>query len=730
MARMKVLAIFFSLTLLGSVSSLEARAKVGLALSGGGARGLAHIGVLKVLEKNKIPIDYITGTSIGAIVGGLYAAGMSPEEIEKGFKDIDWEDTLYRAQVPRDELPIRNKIHDGRYLFNFEVGFSEGEFKIPPGLLYGQKLSLLLKKYTDHVSHEQNFNKLPIPFATVATDLETGKPKVFRSGDLESAMRASASYPGLFAPVEIEGQLYIDGGISNNLPVRLLRKMGAQVIIAVDVSSPLKNRDDVKTFFDVTDQTFTIFMKETTQKEIRFADLVITPLNETQLFDFSVIEETIQSGIVAAEKQESNLQRLSIDSSSFKSSKSKKERVKVPTYGFDSIKIEGAKRVNEKSILAQVHLKTGEEVHYKDLKKEMNRIYNLGDFENVDYQIDKNELVIRVTEKRWGPNYLRFHLDWIGEIKGRQDFNILANFEMNHLNALGAQWRNDFLMGTQLVLYSEFFQPLLYSRLLFFSPIFMASRKDESFYQGADRIAIYEVDTVKGGFDFGTQLYEYAEIRSGLRFGFKITERETGSLPIPEFDGRSAEWISQIKIDQLNQAYFPTEGYFLSSQWIQSYKKLGAESNYQKIYLDATLVGHLSSHIGFLSANFGSSLSQSLPIQEAHTLGGMFQLSGFREEELRGEHFGVVRLGYLHQIRSLSNPLFDKIYLGGWGEAGNIWQTSDQINLDDLEYAGTLAIGFETKLGPLFLAYGQAGSEHSQFYVLLGRTFGPINRRF
>jgi len=254
----------------------EARPKIGLALGGGGARGAAHVGVLRVLEEMHVPVDYVAGTSMGAVVGGLYASGMSPDEIESALTQIDWNDTLTDRTQYKD-LPFRRKEDENRYLTSFEAGLRGRRLTLPSGLQSAQKVRFLLQSNLIDVAHIHDFSELPIPFKAVAADIETGEAVVLDHGDLSEAIRASMSIPGVFSPIEIDGRMLVDGGIADNVPVDVVRAMGADVVIAVDVGGPLLKREQMGSMFAVTSQVLTILTRRNADLQLKDATIVLAP---------------------------------------------------------------------------------------------------------------------------------------------------------------------------------------------------------------------------------------------------------------------------------------------------------------------------------------------------------------------------------------------------------------------------------------------------------------------
>ncbi|MGB5325638.1 MAG: patatin-like phospholipase family protein, partial [Pseudomonadales bacterium] len=289
------------------------RPKIGLVLSGGGTKGGAHIGVLKVLEEQGVKPDYIVGTSVGAIIGAMYASGLSAAEIRDAIGAIDWRDVLI-DDPPRATVPIEMKRGDFDYLVRSKPGFSMGQLKFPLGLSQGQKATRILKTLLSAGAGVENFDKLAIPFRAVATSLETGEAVVLSRGDLARSVRASMSLPAVFAPVLIDGQYLVDGGVAANLPIDVVRDMGAQIVIAVDISSPLRNRDDINSVIDVSDQLVNIMTRRNVDEQVRTLgprDILIKPgVSEIAILDFERTLEAYEPGYNAASAQSERLAEL------------------------------------------------------------------------------------------------------------------------------------------------------------------------------------------------------------------------------------------------------------------------------------------------------------------------------------------------------------------------------------------------------------------------------------
>ncbi len=704
----------------------EERPKIGLALGGGGAKGGAHVGVLRVLEEFHVPVDYIAGTSIGAIVGGLYATGMSVDELETALTTQDWADLL-RDRPARKDLSYRRKEEDARYLFDLEVGLSKKGIEFPSGLLNGQKLFFMLQSFTLPVAAIDDFDQLSIPFRAVATDVGSGEMVVLSGGNLASAIRASMALPAIFSPVELDGRLLVDGGMVNNLPVDVVREMGADIVIAVDLGAPLSSRQ-VESMVEVLSQTMRMLTRPNVKSRLEDADLVLTPplKGQYKTMDFDVISEIIPLGIEAAEAELEALRRLSIDEEEYCKLRAAQRPVKAAPGSLAFVRVEGNQRVDLRIIENQLRLEAGDEPDLEVLFDDLNRVYGLGDFERVDFRVERdpgtgtNGIVVQTREKPWGPNYLHFGLRIQSDLDGETELGLLTNVTMTRLNKRGAELRTDLLLGTVRRITSEFYQPFDFDGRWFIAPSLEFESERVGFFEDGRRVADLDVDVLTAALDLGLQFTKFAEVRFGVESGVANVDIATGEIPEEsrpsfvrddvDFGGLSFE----VNSDRLDSATIPRDGGVSRIRAFSSFDSLGAEDEFDRVELSA--VGFKSrgrsTYLGSLDGGWSSG---DLPEYALFTLGGFASLSGFSERELRGQYFGVARCGYYRNV-------FGKAYLGGWLEYGNVWQTSDEIDLDNAIFTATAFLGWDLQIGPLYLAWGQAEEGNSKIYVSLGRT--------
>ena len=458
--------------------------RIGLALSGGGARGIAHIGVLKVLEEMRIPIHCVTGTSMGAIVGGTFAAGVTPEKLQEVVLKTDW-DEIFRDQPPREEIAIRRKVDDYKTLFRPEFGLKDGGLALPTGVIAGVTIEAFFRVLTAQAYDITDFRKLPIPFRAMATDIETGESVVLDHGSIAQAMRASMSVPGALAPVEIDGKLLVDGGIANNLPIDEARKLCADVIIAVNISTPPLKRSEITSALSVAGQLVNFLGKQTVDEQLKSLtsrDVLIAPdLGDISAAKFDRSADAIRIGEEATRKLADSLKRYSIPPEQYAALRKTQiaEAKPLPTVG--SVEFKGLERTNPEVLRGLVETKPGEPLDDAKIGLDLRRIYGRQDFEGIGYTIGggatgPRALVIEPREKSWGPDYLRFGLGLESDFQGDNQFNALVEYRKTWLNRLGGEWLTQAQIGQNTYLSTEFYQPLEESGRWFVSPYALAGR--------------------------------------------------------------------------------------------------------------------------------------------------------------------------------------------------------------------------------------------------------------
>ncbi len=721
------------LTLLLALSFMAAsgaeRPKVGLVLSGGGARGAAHISVLKVIEELGIPIDYIAGTSMGAIIGGLYASGMSPEDIEKHLAAIDWADMLTDSPK-RNDLSFRRKREDEEFLVRYAAGFSDGEIKLPQGLLQGQKLLLFLRKLTLPVANIQDFDKLPIPFRAVATDISTGKAVVLDHGDLALAMRASASIPSVFSPVELDGRLLVDGGVSNNLPVEVVRDLGADRLIVVDVSTPLADREQLRSVLSITDQLTTIMTRRNTERSLKLLDeddvLMVPDLSEVGTTDFANSMKALVPGMRAARQQQGRLARIAREAGRHpeirKEGRAPDVKQRFPVIDF--IELDNDSGLSDRAIQRYFRqVKLGQPLNVQAVESAISELYGLDLFKEVSYRLVQKEgrtgIRIHVREKPWGPNYLQAGLQFHGDWNDGNGFNLGASYTRSAVNSLGGEFRAILEMGDRPRLFGEFYQPLDTGRDFFVNPSLEYTRNTIGYYQQGENLGSFDLSEVLLSLDLGMNLSSWGELRLGWRGGWADVEVRSGFPGVVEGRYDQGELFLHLGVDTLNNLYFPTRGYWLQAELSAHDGAWGDDNSFHQLYLDAGLAITRNRDTLLLRGQTGLTLDSDAPLYGLFRLGGFLNLSGFYVNELSGQHMGHGLVGYL---RRLDDGGLLPVYAGATLEAGNTWQFAEDIG-DDWLLGGGLFLGLDTLLGPLYVGYAMGEEDHGTLFLYFGAPF-------
>ena len=464
---------------LSAVSGGGDRPKIGLVLGGGGAKGGAHIGVLEVLEELRIPIDYIAGTSVGAAIGGMYSSGMSVRELKALMESLDWQDVL-SSRAPRRYRPIRIKQADDQAPTRFEVGFNGGGFRLPTGIITGQNVERTLRSATLSVAHVGNFENLPIPFAAVATDLGTGEMVVLDQGDLSTAIQASMSIPGVLSPVEVDGRRLADGFVVRNLPVDVVRAMGADIVIAVDLTPPLYRDDELRTAVQISGQAsrITVLQNTVPQRESLTPgrDVLLSPdVEDVGSGDFGSLVAAISKGSEIARDSVEALRRLSVDSVTYQAFRERWEGNIDLNETFEFVRIEGSERIDPEVLRHRLDLTVGTPLTADALERALSRVFAMEFYERVDYTLVEEDgrlgLLIRVTEKPWGPGFFYFGMAFSDQLgRGKSALVLSASHRQTQLNRRGGEWFTQLrLLGAGRVA-TEFFQPLDLGGRFFVAP--------------------------------------------------------------------------------------------------------------------------------------------------------------------------------------------------------------------------------------------------------------------
>jgi NTE family protein len=730
------------------------RPRIGLVLSGGGARGVAHIGVLKVLEEQHVPIDAIAGTSMGAVVGGLYASGLSAREIEAIMTSLNWQEA-FRDLPPREDLTLRRKQEDQNFLVKFPLGIRGGKVLLPKGLIQGQRLNQILRRLTLPVARITNFDELPTRFRALATDLETGDGVTIDSGDLTSAMRASMSAPGVFAPVERDGRLLVDGGISENLPVDIARSMGVDILIVVDVGSPLLTREKLNSVPVISNQMIAILIQRNTREQLeklKAQDVLIAPpLGDTSSFDFGNVKRVIAVGERAAQASAERLAALAMtpQEAALYAKRREDARQTVPPR-IDFVQVDSGSKNYSQRLNSLFDDLTGKPLDPDALARRMTTLYGEGSLDTLDYQVvqenDHYGLQLDARGNSIGPNYVRFGLSLQEDFQGNSTYEAAMRFVMSEITRPGGEWVWDVQVGQTSLIASELFLPFSEFSGWFVDPHAQIAASnipwfgDQSQAAGAGNvsnsvgqteIAQYRLHTYEYGIDLGKQFGNWGEIRTGVQREQGHSHLEIGDPTDellekqPNQDFGVHDYFVRFSYDRLDNVNFPHSGQQASLQWDADRNVTGVDNVTNQVtfsYVGAVSFGRDTL---VLSANSGLTLEDNVTdVRLLFPLGGFLNLSGLRADSLLGPDFAIARVLYYRQIGRGGPGYFDfPTYVGISLEDGNVWQDRRDISFGNTHKDASIFLGIDTFLGPVYIATGfdQHGGE--AFYLFLGRTF-------
>lgn len=707
----------------------EERPKIGLALSGGGARGAAHVGVIRELEKLQIPIDYIAGTSMGAVVGGLYASGMSSDEIEQQLKSIDW-GAVFNDKPTRVELSQRRKTDDLLYLIKGKVGVSEKGVSIPNAAVQGQKFDLILKKLTLPVTGIDNFDDLPIPYRAVAMDIVTGEEVVIASGDLSIAMHASMAIPAAFAPIELNGQLLVDGGSANNLPISVVRDMGADIVIAIDISTPLLKKDELGRALAVIDQLAGLLTSRNVAAQVKTLtkkDVLIVPeLGDVSTMSFDKVLDAVHAGEMKGREMKRQLVKLSLNDTDYQRYKSRHTVAdwQAPVVTF--VHFENNTSLSNEVLRERFTVKPGDPLDTKKIEEGLTTLYGLGVFQTIKYDLvtedGKTGIVINAQEKAWGTDSLQAGLQLSSDFTGQSDFNIGFAYTMMPVNDLNGEWRVGLQLGENSSVFTEIYQPL--------DPAGRYFATAGSFFRN-DTVRLYDDQSTPAESEYEVQGWELkaaigrnfknnANVRIGISRSKGSADIAVGDSALGNFDFDDGYYFIKGVVDTLDSLYFPRSGTRAVVEWKSAHDSLGADTDYNQVNANATHAQSWFNGTVIGSVRYGSTVSGDLSVNSLYQLGGFLKLSGLEKNQLSGQHSGLLTLAYQHRIyKSQLMP----IYAGAVVQAGNVWQEEDDIKFNDLLGSGSIYLGVDSPVGPFYLGYGQTEGGNGAAYLFFGQPF-------
>jgi len=723
------------------------RPRIGLVLSGGGARGYAHIGVLKALEEMHIPVDCIAATSMGAVVGGLYASGLSAGELEARLSHTNLSDIVFDRNE-RAQLPQSLREDDIQYPISISAGYGDGKLKLPSGLVQGNRLLALLQNWTGQLPADIAFDRLPIPFRAVATDLGNGEPVVLDHGSLPLAIRASVAVPGLFAPVKVGGRTLVDGGLVSNLPVQLARDMGADIIIAVNIASPLDDPASLDSPAAVTQQMITILTNQnvTSQKALlRSQDILLEPqLGQLSFTDFSRANDGVQGGWAAAHAAGSRLAALSLPSPAWQDylAARKPGPVLAAHARIDVIEIHTHGRVPPEYVRQYLGVREGDTYDGSALNRDLAQLSTTGDFESVTQEIvnenGRNVLRVDAQEKSWGPHFLLAGFGVSTTFNGQGGFNLQLGHRYPWITQSGLEWRNDIVLGSnQAKWHTELRQPVFDRQGFYIAPYAEYGRKrvdlfsDTASPSSTVPLTAFRVETAMAGMDLGVPIGRLGEFRAGMNYQ-QVRYTPAYSLStsrerlFPSGYVRQPTVRAQLTIDQLDDPLFPRNGYYLFA--INQLAFGGADNRYNDARaktLWATSYGRHTLNLAAEAAvTYGDHRSDnSFSGGLGFTLGGFQHLSAYAPDQFSGNYLLYGRVTYLNDLREFILPGLRTTVVGASLEGGDVWLRRRNFGTGPYKSSASLFIGGNSVIGPLYFGFAAAPQGVWNLYLQLGRVF-------
>jgi NTE family protein len=736
LARLRALAVCLAaaaLPALAQDSPPATRPLIGLVLSGGGARGGAELGVIKALEELRVPVDYVAGTSIGAAIGGLYASGMSVLEIDEFVRGIDW-DAAFLNQTPRQLESFRRKREDDLFLLETRPGIDDEGFALPVGVVQGQVIDTIMARVTLPVAHVRDFDELAIPFRAVAGDLETGQAVILGEGNLSRAIRASMAVPAVLTPVEIDGRLLVDGGIALNLPIEVAKAMGAERIVAVDISEKLATRENLRSVVDVTGQLTNLLTSRGVVDQLALltdADVLLVPDLSPEEYgstDFGRMAETIDAGYqlaIANREQFADMQLTPEEYAAWRASLPNPRRTAQPTIDFvrfgDSAPL--APSVIE-ARLGDVEL--GQPLVFEDLERSLNRVYGLGNYQNVRFDLVEEGgtqgFQLELVERSWGPSYVQLGLRYSSASDEDAQFGLAASYLRTGMNELGGEFRATVELGDEPGFAGDWYQPLGPKALTFVNPVLDIDAYQLNIFENDELVAETRVRQAILEMGMGRELLNWAEIRGGLRVGAGDTRLHVGDPAAVPFDSfHRGEWFARFSVDTLDDISFPREGTFMTAEWRGSNESLlGADEDYDQVLMNLVHARTWRRNTLLTNVRYDATISGVTPAFALFRLGGFRDLSGFNSGELTGQHVARIGASYYREIGDLA--LFPA-FVGLSAEFGNAWDVRDDISTDEAILGKSIWAGVDTPAGPVFMVYGTAEDGQDVFYLFLGRLF-------
>ena len=708
-----------------ATKTLPRRPKIGVALEGGGAMGLAHIGILKWFEEHHIPVDYVAGTSMGGLVGGFYATGMSPEEMQKLIEGLDWRKIL-GDRTPYEDLSYRRKEDQRAYPNSLIFGLKHG-LSAPEGLIAGHQIGLLIDRVTLPYYGISSFDDMPVPFRCVATDLVSGQSHVFQDGPLAIALRSTMSIPGAFSPVREGNAVFVDGGLLNNLPTDVVKQMGAEIVIAAHLQSAPVEAKDIRSVFGVLNHSVSAMLKENELRGLELADSIISvPLGEFNTVDYAKSGPIMQRGYEAANAKAPMLQAFALSDAEWdahKQARKARQRNEIPAPQF--VKIEGASGKEEGYASRYFRSFLNKPLDTQKLDDMLTRMTGVGRFDSASYWLTeengKTGLLVHVVEKNDAPPTFQPAFEVDGSQAGNVDFTTGTRFTFIDVAGFRSEWRTDLLLGNTYGIQTELYRPFTADSHWFFAPHGDASDTTFQIYAKNDPLADYRIYRINIGADIGYSFGRFSELRVGYQVGSLNTKLRLGTPQIPAVEGRVGQSHLHYLLDHTDDPVTPRRGFTAESNFRWFDQSPGATTGFPSMDLKLGYFQPIARRVSlFAEGEGGTTFGASSTGIPRFFLGGPLRLSAYGNNEFQGNQFYLFRAGFVHDLLTLPPFVGKKVYAVGSYEIGKMYGVTTDTNLPNDVAAGFLA---ETAVGPFFIGGSVGDSGHRKWFFQLGRVF-------
>jgi NTE family protein len=701
------------------------RPKIGVALEGGGAMGLAHIGVLKWFEEHHIPVDYVAGTSMGGLVGGFYATGMNPEEMETLIKGMHWRKIL-SDRTPYEDLSFRRKEDQRAYPNSLIFGLRHG-LSIPAGLTAGHQIGLIIDRVTLPYGELPSFDVLPVPFRCVATDLVSGKPYVFKDGSLAVALRATMSIPGAFSPVNEGEAVFVDGGLVNNLPTDVVRQMGADIVIAVHLETAPAEAKDIRSIFSVLEQSVRVVVAENEVRGLARADAVVSvPLAEFSTIEYQKSEPIMQKGYEAAKDRAPLLAAFALDDSDWQEylrerTARKQRETPVPQF----IKVQGTDAHGATDVARYLKSFQGKPLNPQRLDQVLTQLTGMGRYSSAGYRLTEENgqtgLLVQVVEKSDAPPMFQPAFEVDGSQSGNVDFTMGTRFTFMDVAGFRSEWRTDLLLGNTYGIQTELYRPFAAESRWFFAPHADASDTTFPIYAKNDPLADYRIYRINIGGDLGYSFGRFSELRVGYEVGSLNTKLRLGTPQIPAVEGRVGQTRVRYLLDHTDDPVIPRRGFSAESNFRWFDDSPGANGGFPSMDLKLGYFQPITRSASlFAESEGGTTFGWTNTGIPQFFLGGPLRLGAYGQNEFHGNQYYLFRAGYLHDLLTLPPFVGKKVYFVGAYEFGKMYGVTNATDFPNDVAAGLLA---ETALGPFFIGGSVGDSGHRKWFFQLGRVF-------